>query len=304
MRVLIVGCGYVGLPLGAELVRRGHEVFGLRRTTAAETQLRAAGIQPLAGDVTQPETLAALPGHYEWVVNCVASGGGDADSYRRIYLHGTANLLAWLAPHPPKKFLYTSSTGVYGQTDGSLVRESSPTEPVAETARVLVETEQLLLTAFAEHRLPAVILRVAGIYGPGRGYAFKQFLKNEARLEGDGTRILNMIHRDDLIGGIIAALKSGRPGEIYNVVDNEPVTQIHFFQWLADSLGRPLPPRAPEDPAASPKRGATNKRISNRKLKMELGCPLVYPNFRLGYSAEILRLERSSELEVDDGAAP
>jgi nucleoside-diphosphate-sugar epimerase len=99
-------------------------------------------------------------------------------------------------------------------------------------------------------------------------------------------------------------LKSGRPGEIYNVVDDEPVTQIHFFQWLADSLGRPLPPRAPEDPAASPKRGATNKRISNRKLKMELGCPLVYPNFRLGYSAEILRLERSSELEAGEGGVP
>ena len=75
MRVLIVGCGYVGVPLGAELVRLGHEVFGLRRSPAAESELQAAGIQPLTGDVTQPETLAKLPCDFDWVVNCVAAGG-------------------------------------------------------------------------------------------------------------------------------------------------------------------------------------------------------------------------------------
>jgi len=299
MRVLIVGCGYVGLPLGVELVRQGHTVFGLRRSAAAEAQLRAAGITPLAGDVTKPETLGALPPDFDWVVNCVASGGGDAASYRQIYLQGTANLLAWLAPQPPKKFLYTSSTGVYGQNDGSTVKETSPAEPEAETSRVLVETEKLLLAAVATQRLPAVILRVAGIYGPGRGYAFKQFLKNEARIEGDGSRVMNMIHRDDLIGCIIATLKNGRPGEIYNAVDDEPVTQTHFFGWLAATLGKNPPPSVPENPEATRKRGVTNKRVSNRKLKMEIGWPFVYPNFRIGYSAEILALERAGELEVE-----
>jgi nucleoside-diphosphate-sugar epimerase len=151
MRVLIIGCGYVGLPLGVELVRQGHEVFGLRRSAAAEAQLLAAGIRPLAGDVTKPESLAGLPNQFDWIVNCVASGGGEADSYRQIYREGTANLLAWLAAHPPKKFVYTSSTGVYGQTDGSAVKETSPTEPAAETAKVLVETEKLLLAAVPGH---------------------------------------------------------------------------------------------------------------------------------------------------------
>ena len=299
MRVLIVGCGYVGLPLGVELVRQGHTVFGLRRSAAAEAQLLAAGITPLSGDVTRPETLATLPADFDWVVNCVASGGGDAASYRQIYLQGTANLLAWLAPHPPKKFVYTSSTGVYGQNDGSAVKETSPTEPEVETAQVLVETEKLLLAAFASHRLPAVILRVAGIYGPGRGYAFKQFLKNEARIEGDGSRVMNMIHRDDLIGCIIAALKNGRPGEVYNAVDDEPVTQMHFFTWLAATLGKYPPESVPENPEAVRKRGVTSKRVSNRKLKMEIGWPFLFPNFRIGYSAEILRLERAGELEVE-----
>ena len=172
-------------------------------------------------------------------MRCLA--GGDAEDYRQVYLQGTRNLIEWLAPNPPKKFVYTSSTSVYGQNDGSQVKESSPTEPLAETAKVLVETEKLLLAAVARNaKFPAVILRVAGIYGPDRGHWFKQFLKNEARIEGDGSRFLNMIHRDDLIGCIIAALKSGRPGEIYNAVDDEPVSQLHFFQWLAAAVGQTI----------------------------------------------------------------
>ena len=145
---------------------------------------------------------------------------------------------------------------------------------------------------------PAVILRLAGIYGPGRGYWFKQYLKNEARIEGAGARILNMIHRDDVAGAIIAALKSGRPGEVYNVVDDEPVTQFHFFQWLSGPLGKELPPSVPEDPEAVRKRGVTNKKVSNRRLKMELGYQFKYPTFRQGYTAEILLLDRSGELEA------
>jgi len=297
MRVLIVGCGYVGVPLGAELVRLGHEVFGLRRNPAVENELKAAGIQPLIGDVTKLDELKKLPGEFDWVVNCVAAGG-DAENYRQIYLQGTRNLIEWLTPDPPKKFVYTSSTSVYAQNDGSQVKESSPTEPIAETSKILVETEKVLLDAATQKKFPAVILRVAGIYGPGRGHWFKQFLKNEAVMEGDGSRILNMIHRDDVTSCIIAALKSGRAGEIYNAVDDEPVSQRNFFEWLAGTLGKYPPPSAPENSAENRRRGLTNKRVSNRKLKMELGCQFKYPNFRIGYSAEILRLDRAGELHV------
>src|SRR5450432_3334775 len=283
MRVLIVGCGYVGLSLGTELVRLGHEVYGLRRNTSAENELKMAGLRPLFADVTKPAELKKLPGEFDWVVNCVAAGG-DAENYRQVYLEGTRHLIEWLAPNPPKKFVYTSSTSVYAQNDGSQVKESSPTEPVAETSKILVETENILLDAAAQKTFPAVILRVAGIYGPDRGHWFKQFLKDTAHLEGDGARFLNMIHREDLIGCIIAALKNGRAGEIYNAVDDEPVSQLHFFQWLAQAVDKPLPPSAPENSAENRKRGATNKRVSNRKLKMELGHQFKYSNFRIGYS--------------------
>ena len=299
MRVLIVGCGYVGLPLGAELVKPGHSVFGVRHSAAADEELKATGLTPIRADITRPETLAALPKDFDWVVNCAASGGGGPDDYRRLYLHGNQNLIEWLAAAPPKTFVYTSSTSVYGQNDGSLVKESSATEPESETGKVLVETERFLIEAARRRKIPAVILRVAGIYGPERGYLLKQYLKNEAHLEGKGERALNMIHRDDLIGVIIAALKSGRPGEIYNAVDDEPVTQFTFFEWLAGALGKYPPPSAPEDAEANRKRGVTHKKVSNRRLKMELGYQFKYSNFRNGYSAELLRLDRAGELDIE-----
>ena len=147
MRVLIVGCGYVGLPLGKELARLGHEVSGLRRSALAEAEMKAAGIMPLHADITQPETLTKLPRDFDWVVNCTASGGGGGDDYRRIYYEGNRNLVAWLVDSPPKKFVYTSSTSVYGQNDGALVTEKEATEPDAPTSKVLVETEKFLLAA-------------------------------------------------------------------------------------------------------------------------------------------------------------
>jgi nucleoside-diphosphate-sugar epimerase len=295
MKCLIVGCGYVGLPLGRELVRLGHEVFGLRRQASGENELKTAGIKPLTADITRPEALAKLPREFDWVVNCVASRGGTAEDYRGIYLRGTRHLLEWLSARPPQKFVYTSSTSVYAQTDGSWVNETNSTEPLVDTAKILVETEKLLLAEEAGPKIPAVVLRLAGIYGPDRGHGFKQFLKNEARIEGDGTRFLNMIHRDDVVGCIIAALKKGRPGEIYNAADNEPVSQMDFFLWLAEKLGKDLPPSVPENSGENRKRGVTNKRVSNQKLKTELGYPFKYPNFRTGYTEEISRLRETGE---------
>jgi nucleoside-diphosphate-sugar epimerase len=292
MRVLIVGTGYMGLPLGGELARRGHDVSGLRRDKSATTELQAAGVKPLFADITQPAELARLPREFDWVVNCVASGGEQ--SYRQIYLDGMRNVIEWLAPTDgpgrrdagAPRFVYTSSTSVYGQNDGSLVDERSPTEPAAETARVLLQAEKELRAGAQQKNFPAMILRVAGIYGPGRGHWFAQFLAGNARLDGDGARILNMIHRDDVVGCVIAALERGRGGEIYNAVDDEPVSQFNFFSWLAATLGKPMAGSTPENADATRKRGITNKKISNRKLKTELGYRFKYPTFREGFRHE------------------
>jgi nucleoside-diphosphate-sugar epimerase len=299
MRVLILGCGYAGIPLGAELVRQGHEVFGVRRTTDAAEVLKSAGIQFIQADVTRRDDLEKIPGPFDWVVNLVSSTRGGAEAYRQVYLEGTRHLIDWLGHSPPKKFIYTSSTSVYGQSDGSLVKESSPTEPSSETSQILVQTERFLFEAFQQKKFPAIVLRVAGIYGPGRGHLFLQYLKNEARISGKGERFLNMIHLDDLVGVILATLRNGRPGEIYNVVDDEPVAQIHFFRWLSETLGKWMPPVSNEPESPDRKRGLTHKKVSNRKLKMELGYAFKYPTFRQGYTAEIQRLDRAGELNIE-----
>lgn len=287
MRVLILGCGYVGTPLGTALVGQGHQVTGIRRSATAAAELRSAGIQLVTADVSDPASLAALPSDYDWVVFCAAASGGTAEDYRRTYLEGMRHVLGWLATRPPRRLVYTSSTGVYAQNDGSVVTEDSPTRALTPTTEMLLATEQVLQAAARERGFPAVILRLSGIYGPGRGYWLRQFLAGEARLEGDGTRVLNMIHRDDVVSAILAALDRGQPGRIYNVTDDEPVTQRDLFAWLAHTLNRPMPPQAPPEAGAQRRRGLTSKRVSNARLRAELGWTPRYPTFREGFLAEL-----------------
>ncbi len=285
MKVLVVGCGYVGMATGGELARQGHEVFGMRRSSDAEAEMRALGLKPLLADITVRESLGVTTPDFDWVINCASASGGGAQEYRRVYVEGNRNLVGWLAGSPVRRFVYTSSTGVYGQDDGSRVEESSATTPASDTGKLLVAAEQTLLEA-ARQGFPAVILRLAGIYGPGRGYWLKQFLAGEARLEGTGSRILNMIHRHDVTGAIVAALQRGQAGEIYNVVDDQPVSQLELFQWLATKLGRSMPGTGPGQAQAF-RRRATSKVVSNRRLRQELGYQLRYPSFREGFSAEL-----------------
>jgi nucleoside-diphosphate-sugar epimerase len=118
----------------------------------------------------------------------------------------------------------------------------------------------------------------------------RQFLAGEATMEGTGERWLNMIHRDDAAGAAIAALERGQPGENYNVVDDEPVQQRAVFDWLARRLHKPMPPSVAERSGPG-RRAVTNKRVSNKKLRLALQCELKYPTFREGYAAELARLE-------------
>ena len=288
VRTLIVGCGYVGTAVGQILAEKGHEVLGLRRSSSETSDLLQFGITPLTGDISAPASLQELPSPFDWIVNTVSSSRGGAEDYHRTYLTGTVNLLDWLKGKSTKKYVYTSSTSVYSQADGSEVTESSPAVPSSETTRLLLETENLLLEAARSENFPAVVLRLSGIYGPGRGHLFQQMLRGEATLAGDGSRLLNMIHRDDAASAIVAALQRGRPGEVYNVTDDFPVSQKEFLGFLADSLGRPMPGTSADAPL-NRKRGMTSKRVSNLRLKSELGWTPAYPTYREGYAQEIAR---------------
>ena len=284
MRTLIVGCGYAGLPLGELLASQGHSVFGIRRTQEAGTELLAKKITPLRADITDPAQLASIDPSFDVVINLVSSSKGGLDDYRRVYLEGTKNILRWLSKSPPRTYLYTSSTSIYAQADGSWVDESSPAEPDSPTSQILLDTERELIAAHRATAFPAIILRASGIYGPERGHLFKQFLKGEATIRDDGSSWINMIHVDDLAATLAHLIEHGQPGEVYNATDDEPVTQLDFFRWLGERLGKPLPFKAPADP--NRKRGLTNKRVSNKKLK-STGFNFKSPTFREGYAAEL-----------------
>ena len=271
MRILILGCGYIGTPLAQNLAELGHEVHAARRSPFS-----LEGVVTHQVDVTQRASFDSLPREFDWVFLTASSSRGDAAVHRAVFVDGTNHLVNWLG-NSSTRVLFTSSTNVYPQMNGDWVDESSSETSVTGTALNLVEAETIL----RESDIDCTILRVAGIYGPERGYLYRQFINNEAVLTNKGKRWMNMIHRDDVEGAILTAMNT-QPG-IYNATDNEPVTQLHFSEWLAKELEKSMPP---EGGPVALKRSPTNKRVKNNKLKAE-GWVLRYPTFREGYKALI-----------------
>jgi nucleoside-diphosphate-sugar epimerase len=270
--VLIVGCGYIGQATAARLRANGCEVTGWVRTDETASSLGKAGVSPFVGDASSATDWKRIKPEFDCVVHCASSGRGGVDSYRAVYLEGMRRVTQHLAKC---RIVFVSSTSVYAQNDGEIVTEKSLAQPTAETAKILREAEE------EGSQAKAIVLRVAGIYGPERSVFLNKFRSGEAMIEGDGTRWINQVHRDDVAAAIVHALGQGEPGEIYNVCDNEPVTYTAFYEWLAPRLGRPMPPYGPTNPDR--KRGLTNKRVSNEKLRSSGWSP-IYPTFRDGYA--------------------
>jgi nucleoside-diphosphate-sugar epimerase len=288
MECVIIGCGYVGLRLAQQLAQEGHVVYGVRRSISDQHEFRRMGVIPLALDITQPEQLDRLPSTVQWIVNAVSSSKRGAEVYRQVYLEGASHLIERLRSCSRlEKYVHVSSTSVYGQLEGTWIDEQAPRNPGTETSQILVATENLLLGQAQAGQVPACIARASGIYGPERGFLFEQYLQGQARMIGDGSRLINMIHVDDLVSALQKILESGHPGEAYNVTDPNPVTQKDFFAWLAQELNRPLPPPASDEDLKRRKRALTNKKVSSRKLVAELGFSFRYPSYREGYRERI-----------------
>ena len=287
MDTAVIGCGYVGMRVAANLAKQGHQVYGVRRFISDSKPFDSAGITPLSIDITQPEQLHRLPDSVRWVVNAVSSSRRGAGVYRKVYLEATQSLIHYFRNTRIQRYLHVSSTSVYGQTDGSQVDETSERKPISPTSQILIDAEDHLLRAQQENLFPAIIARVSGIYGPGRGYLFHQYLSNVATMDGDGSRYLNMIHVDDLVSALILTLEIGKPGQSYNLTDSRPVTQHEFLSWLAAELNNPLPPSASPKEYKQRKRPITNKRVCNRRLLNELGFHFQFPTYREGYAENI-----------------
>ena len=277
MRCLVAGCGYVGAALAGGLAAEGHEAFGLRRRPEGLPE----GVQTIAADLCDAATLAAaIPPDLDAVVYAVASDTRDPAAYRRAYVEGLVNLLARL-PTPGPRVIFTSSTSVYGQDDGSWVDEASPTLPPRETGRILLEAEAALSGSGRDFS----ILRLGGIYGPGRTRLLETVRDGTARLPAEAGVYTNRIHRDDAARALDHLVKLPSVDPVYLGVDDDPAELSEVLRWMAGRLGVPEPRRSAAETAAVTGRGLrTRKRCRNRQLRAS-GFELRHPTFREGYDA-------------------
>ncbi len=273
MTVLIAGCGDLGTEIALRFVDAGRRVVGLRRSP----EVLPSAIEGVRCDLARE--LPNVPEDTQIVVMATAPDSRSEDAYRSAYVDSLKNLLDALEQSGanPDKVLLVSSSAVYGADDGSWVDESTEPEPASGTAEILLEAERLLHT-----RLPhAVVLRLAGLYGPGRTRLIEQVRNGTAEIPRD-PQYTNRIHRDDAAAAVVHLTTAvDGPEPVYVGVDDEPAASGDVLGFLAVELGMPHP--------ASGGRGSkrrSNKRLDNALLRSS-GFEFSYPTYREGYRSVI-----------------
>jgi len=287
---LIAGAsGYVGARLAERLLGAGHKVRGLVRNPDHEVveQLAGRGMSVWIGDVTRPDTLAGVADGVEYVFNLTSRNVLANGSVRRTFVDGNQNLIAACSrSRRVRAYVFTSNVAAYGDAGNALLDEDTPPAPAFPLGEIMVEAEQTILRAVREHRFPAIILRVASIYGPGRDFV-AAVKAGTATIYGDGRNFVSHIHIDDLLEVLARVPEHGQPGAIYNVADDEPARQIDLVGEVRQRLGM-VPPRT-YSPAVALQAGidpnvigmlSASARLSNARLKHDLGLALRYPSFR------------------------
>jgi len=275
MHVLVAGCGWLGTELARALVARGDRVTGVRRQPQRAAELALLGVAPLALDLSAPDAGSHLPVDLDAVIACQAAGGDGAESYRRAYLEANRALLAAARRSGARAFVYTGSTGVFGQRDGSDVDEATLPAPTSPEAEVLVEAERLVLGFGSAAR----VVRLSGLYGPGRTGLVERVRSGALALGPGDDAWMNFCHRDDAVSAVLAAVDRGRPAAVYHGSDATPARRREVVRWIAGALGVEPTTRA----EAGAERGAANRRILSERTRAELGITLAFPSFMDGF---------------------
>ena len=262
------------------LIEEGHEVFGIRR----DVSKLAAGVRAIEGNVARPESLGAAPQRVEYAVFAVGPGEASEQAYRRAYLDGLAGFLEWLADEGqrPRRIAMVSSTSVYGQRRGEHIDEDSPTHPTQFRGETLLASERLL----AASGLSTVVVRLGGIYGPGRERLIERARDGKLQIR-PSEHFTNRIHRDDAAGILRYLLFHPSPESLYIGVDDEAAEESELYRWLANQLGAAVPKEEGEGETTDRRSQVGSKRCSNRRLR-ESGYSFRYPTYRDGY-AELIR---------------
>lgn len=273
MTVVIAGCGDLGTETGLRFAAQGHRVVGLRRSAdTLPSKIQGQSID-LSTDVP------TLPSDTDIVVIAMAPDERSVRGYRAAYVESVRRMTQAIQRDcaSSSRVVFVSSTAVYGVDDGSWIDASTPTAPDTPTAVVLGEAERTLLEAIPS----ATMLRLGGIYGPGRTRQIDRVREGAATTAPD-TKFLNQIHRDDAAAAIVhLTTMSTSPETVYIGVDNQPVERRELIDFLAQSLGVPMPPVASPKAETQESRG---KRCDNTRLR-ESGFTFTYPTFREGYAA-------------------
>jgi nucleoside-diphosphate-sugar epimerase len=286
--LVVFGCGYVGTAVAQWAMANGLRVTALTRNAASAVLLREIGIRTVVADLAGNAWHDAIADAADYVVNCVSSGGGGIEGYRHSYRQGMDSILAWARrSQGVGTFLYTSSTSVYPQGGGVTVDETMPTSASSDRAQVLGETE----AAVAAEPRPwerFFILRLAGIYGPGRHALLEQVRSGE--ILGSGEHHLNLIHRDDIVTAVAACLTAQKSiaNEIFNVADDGRATKAEIVRWLAERFGVSSPVFTGV-PAGGRRQVTPDRVIANAKLKSVLGWRPRHSTFREGYASLLSR---------------
>lgn len=281
VKVLVAGCGWLGRSVVRALTARGDRVIGVRRDPAAANQLTEIGAVPLVADLSRPETVERLPSDIDAVVACLAPAGvRGPEAYERTYVGAVRTLLDGYASRGLRSFVYTSSTGIFGQSDGGEVDEHTAPQPASETARVLVRAERQVLTRVDERSLPTSVVRLSGLYGPGRFGVIDRVRSGRLALGPGDDAWMNFCHRTDATRAVVAALDRGSAGEIYHASDACPVRRRDLIHWVAEHFGfTPM-----RDGAGEGGRGGANRRVDASWSRERLRIALAYPSFREGLS--------------------
>lgn len=294
-RLVIFGCGYVGEAVARAALAGGARVTALTRNAAKAGALRAMGVDVVVERLDSDAWYGAISPDADFVLNAVSSAGGGLDGYRQSYVDGNASIVAWARQGRIGTYVYTSSTSVYPYDDGRWVDEQSDTAGCGPRAEILLEAERLIRES-ADVFGRYFILRLAGIYGPGRHIWLDKLRAGENAFPGDGLRTLNLVHRDDIVTAVLNAFEAPDTvrNAIFNIADDSPGPQRGIVAWLAEELGLPAPEFRPEQAQERagrrglPGGGLPDRRIANTSAREHLGWAPQYGSFREGYRA-ILR---------------
>jgi nucleoside-diphosphate-sugar epimerase len=290
-RVLIVGCGDVGLRVARALPARVR-VIALTTSPQRAPELRARGITPIVGNLDAPRTLARLAGIADRVVH-LAPPASEAQE-RWWCDHRTQALLRVLRLRSaPRALVYASTTGVYGDCGGERVGEARPVSPRTPRAQRRVDAERQVRFFGRGTGALATVLRIPGIYAPDRpgGTPRDRLLKGTPVLLPQDDVYTNHIHAEDLARAVLAALWRGRPQRVYNVCDDSELRMGDYFDLAADLYGLPRPPRVPRSTAQEQlplmllSFMSESRRLDNTRLKTELRLALRHPTVESGLRA-------------------